>query len=221
MKTLLLPSQIGNATHARVTVQDGTEPSKTAGFVYVLGTLQEQPTQYTATRPEVIGDTDPIDRTFTTKEERDEFVSQQSSIALGWAALDIVPECIFIPTEGESWTYCAIAGVMHDEEIAAYIVANPAEPAPVVAAPPTVSEYTAGIQAWLDSEAAKLGYDNALSLCTYADSTVPKFYEEAREGIKRRDFAWSRGYEMLATPPEVLPSVAELVDQIAKEFESQ
>jgi hypothetical protein len=191
MKTLLLPSQIGNATHARVTVQDGTEPQRTAGFVYVLGYYVERPT------PEAI----------LTEE--------------GITVQPADPAPIFTPTEGERWTYCPGAGEIADKAIAAYIVANPSRPAPSIQQPPTVCEYTAGIQAWLDSEAAKLGYDNALSLCTYADSTVPKFYEEARQGIRRRDFAWSRGYEMLATPPDVLPSVAELVDQIAKEFESQ
>jgi hypothetical protein len=195
MKTLLLPSQIGNATHAQVVVQDGTEPSKTAGFVYVLGELIPE---FKPTISEPVYDADGV-----------EIVS-----AIEFPGS---PEQ-FTPTDGERWTYCPGAGEIADNAIAAYIVANPSRPAPSIQTPPTVSEYTAGIQAWLDSEAAKLGYDNALSLCTYADSTVPKFYEEAREGIKRRDFAWSRGYEMLATPPEVLPSVVELVDQIAKEF---
>jgi hypothetical protein len=188
MKTLLLPSQIGAATHAQVTVQDGTEPQRTAGFVYTLGTLQEQPT------PDAI----------LTEE--------------GITVQPADPAPIFTPTEGERWTYCATAGSMTDEEIASYIVEYPVVSAPTIVIPPTVAQYTIGVQNWLDNEAQKLGYDNSLSLCTYVTSNVTKFKEEAQIGVNRRDYAWSYCYNLLGSAPAVMPSVEELTTQIASSF---
>ena len=41
-------------------------------------------------------------------------------------------------------------------------------------------------------------YDNILSACTYATSSVPKFQVEGQYCVDMRDQTWSKLYEMLA-----------------------
>lgn len=52
-------------------------------------------------------------------------------------------------------------------------------------------------QELLDDFARTRNYDNILSLCSYNDSTVPKFQAEAMYGIKARDITWAKLYELL------------------------
>lgn len=67
---------------------------------------------------------------------------------------------------------------------------------------PTQEEIIAGyidmVQAYLDSTAQTRNYDNILSLCTYATSTVEKFRREGQAGVEWRDAVWAKCYEILA-----------------------
>ncbi len=63
---------------------------------------------------------------------------------------------------------------------------------------PTVPEYTAAIQVMLDSKAHERNYDNILSACTYATSTVAKFKAEGQACVDWRDAVWSKAYDLLA-----------------------
>lgn len=56
---------------------------------------------------------------------------------------------------------------------------------------------TAQIQDRLDAFARTRNYDNILSACTYATSTVPKFAAEGQYCVDARDATWSAAYEML------------------------
>ena len=66
---------------------------------------------------------------------------------------------------------------------------------------PTVAEVTAvfvaGIQKRLDDFVKTRNYDNILSACTYATSTVPKFAEEGQHCVDLRDQTWASAYQIL------------------------
>lgn len=81
--------------------------------------------------------------------------------------------------------------------------------------------FTAFVQNHLDVEAAKLGYDNCNSVCTYVDTGVAKFDAEGRAFRMWRSAVWAKGYEILAqvqsgeraipTEEELLAELPELV----------
>lgn len=48
----------------------------------------------------------------------------------------------------------------------------------------------------LDNFAQTRGYDSILSLCSYANSTNPKFAKEGSYGIEIRDLTWLKLYEV-------------------------
>lgn len=77
-----------------------------------------------------------------------------------------------------------------------------ATPIDVVVAPkPTdqiIAEFTAAIQQRLDDFARTRNYDNVLSACTYATSTVPKFAADGQYCVDARDATWSTCYTILA-----------------------
>lgn len=74
---------------------------------------------------------------------------------------------------------------------------NPTELPP----PPDLNEAIAQIQIvvqdYLDSVAKQKGYDNILSLCTYATSSIRKFHTEGQAGVDWRDACWAKCYEVL------------------------
>lgn len=53
------------------------------------------------------------------------------------------------------------------------------------------------VQQRLDVTAQERGYDNMLSLCTYATSSIPKFRAEAQAGIDWRDACWAKCYSLM------------------------
>lgn len=67
--------------------------------------------------------------------------------------------------------------------------------------PPTkdqiISSFRSGIQRRLDMFAETRNYDNAISACSYANSTVQKFAAEGQRMIELRDATWSAAYELL------------------------
>lgn len=78
----------------------------------------------------------------------------------------------------------------------------PLKPSDPEQAPPTVDEliarFTSAIQQRLDEFARSRHYDNILSACTYATSTVPKFKSEGQACVNLRDATWAAAYDILA-----------------------
>lgn len=52
------------------------------------------------------------------------------------------------------------------------------------------------IQRLLDATAQSHGYDNIISLCTYAGSSNPEWQAEGQHGCNLRDAAWAKGQEI-------------------------
>ena len=53
------------------------------------------------------------------------------------------------------------------------------------------------VQQRLDVFARTRNYDNILSACTYATSTVPKFAEEGQYAVNARDSTWAALYQLM------------------------
>lgn len=76
---------------------------------------------------------------------------------------------------------------------------------------------TAVVQNFMDAEAAKLGYDNCNSVCTYVDTGVAKFDDEGRAFRAWRSQVWAKGYEILAEVQEgkrAIPTTEELLAEL-------
>jgi len=81
----------------------------------------------------------------------------------------------------------------------------------------TKSRLTSAIQTMLDETARERGYDNILSLCTYATSPTVKFADEGQAAIKWRDEVWAKGYTILAdveSGSRAIPTVDELLAEL-------
>lgn len=61
-----------------------------------------------------------------------------------------------------------------------------------------ISAFTTAIQQRLDEFARERHYDNILSACTYATSTVAKFKAEGQACVNLRDATWAAAYDILS-----------------------
>jgi hypothetical protein len=61
---------------------------------------------------------------------------------------------------------------------------------------------TEAVQDRLDNFARTRNYDNMLSACTYATSTIPKFQTEGQYCVNARDSTWAALYSILAEVQE-------------------
>ena len=88
-------------------------------------------------------------------------------------------------------------------------------------------QYTRLIQSILDKEAYALGYTGpdeqvagaCLSVCSYGDTGVQKFDDEARAFKVWRSAVWAKGYEILALVKAgemAIPTEEELVEMLPK-----
>ncbi|MCW5602574.1 hypothetical protein [Nitrosomonas sp.] len=59
------------------------------------------------------------------------------------------------------------------------------------------AEIVEATQSRLDTFARSRGYDNIMSACTYANSSVPKFSAEGKYAMQVRDATWNALYQML------------------------
>jgi hypothetical protein len=110
------------------------------------------------------------------------------------------------------------AALPNDFYIAAYAWDGAAVvPKPPVFVQPTVEEYTVAVQAHLDTKAQERNYDNILSACTYATSTVAKFQAEGQACVAWRDACWSHCYQAMAevqAATRAAPTIAGLIAEL-------
>lgn len=71
------------------------------------------------------------------------------------------------------------------------------------------------VQEYLDVYARANGYDNILSACSYAPSTIPKFANEAKACIDARDNAWSVCYQILGEAQAGIRPIPTLAEAVA------
>jgi hypothetical protein len=95
-------------------------------------------------------------------------------------------------------------------EIAPYVPPEDVPPTPQQ----IIARLTLAIQKRLDDFAKTRNYDNILSACTYATSSVPKFAAEGQYCVDARDATWAAAYalmdEVLAGQRPIPESIADL-----------
>lgn len=74
-----------------------------------------------------------------------------------------------------------------------------------------IDDYKAAVQAHLDTAARSRLYTDGNSLATYTASTNPRWAAEAQAFVAWRDAVWSQVYGMWASPPDPVPTPAEVV----------
>ena len=84
------------------------------------------------------------------------------------------------------------------------------EPEPI-APPPSIDDHKAAVQVHLDAAAQSRLYTDGNSLATYAASSNPQWAAEAQAFVAWRDAVWAQVYAMWASPPDPVPTPAEVV----------
>lgn len=90
-------------------------------------------------------------------------------------------------------------------------------PDPLPPEPPTVAEYQAAIEAYVDATAVARQYRDAISLASYANSTVPGWATEAGIFVAWRDAVWQYAYgqlELVQAGSRDVPTVAEFIAEL-------
>ncbi len=93
------------------------------------------------------------------------------------------------------------------------IVEIPDEP-PALAPPPTVEDYRRAVQSHIDAAARARLYSDGTSLASYVASTNAEWAAEAAAFVAWRDAVWAQVYALWADPPEVPPTIAELISTL-------
>lgn len=73
------------------------------------------------------------------------------------------------------------------------------------------------VQRHMDETARERGYDNIMSLCTYATSSKAKFAAEGQAGVEWRDDVWAHCYtelEKAEAGGRSVPTVDELIAEL-------
>ena len=79
------------------------------------------------------------------------------------------------------------------------------------------AEYISQVQRVLDGKAQELGYDNIISICTYAGSSNEKFAAEGKAVLKWRDDVWTKCFEVLQdvqAAKRPVPAIDELMKEL-------
>ena len=88
---------------------------------------------------------------------------------------------------------------------------------PISTAEQIIAEFTAAIQQRLDDFARTRNYDNILSACTYATSTVPKFAAEGQYCVDARDATWATCYAILddvQSEVRIMPTMEQVMTEL-------
>jgi len=75
----------------------------------------------------------------------------------------------------------------------------------------SIEDYSAAVQAHLDAAAQSRLYTDGNSLATYTASTNQAWAAEAQAFVAWRDAVWAQVYGMWASPPDPVPTPAEVV----------
>lgn len=75
----------------------------------------------------------------------------------------------------------------------------------------SIEDYKTAVQAHLNAAAQSRLYTDGNSLATYTASTNPQWAAEAQAFVAWRDAVWAQVYGMWASPPDPVPTHAEVV----------
>lgn len=81
------------------------------------------------------------------------------------------------------------------------------------------NQFTKAVQKWMDTTVQKRGYDNIVSVCTYATSSDITFSAEGKAAKEWRDKVWRYCYDVVAdivSGKRSIPSISELLNELPK-----